>query len=95
MIVEAQANGLPVICLDLGGPCTLVNQSSAIVIKTADQNEDQLVEAICQTLTALADDDARRTAMSISAIKHARENMSWEGRATGVLELMEGAINGR
>jgi glycosyltransferase involved in cell wall biosynthesis len=93
VVLEAQANGLPVICLDLGGPATLVTSETAIVVATGGCDESQVVDGLAHALARLAGDERRRVAMAEAAIVHAG-NMSWERRVLGVLPLVEGARHG-
>lgn len=88
VVLEAQANGLPVICLDLGGPASLVSSDSAFVVETDGRNEADVVKALAEALSALGNDERRRRAMSVSAALHARENMSWERRVSGALKFL-------
>jgi len=89
VVLEAQANGLPVICLDLGGPATLVDSETAIVVTTRNQNEEGVVQGLADSIRQLADDEPRRMAMSKAALERVREKMSWESRAYGVLALVD------
>lgn len=93
VVLEAQANGLPVICLDLGGPPTLVTPETAIVVTTSGRDETAVVEGLAHALGKLAGDEDRRMAMASAAIAHAR-NMSWENRVLGMLALVEGVRHG-
>jgi glycosyltransferase involved in cell wall biosynthesis len=93
VVLEAQANGLPVICLDLGGPATLVTPETAIVVTTHGRNEEAVVEGLSNALSELAGDENRRMAMANAAIAHAK-NMSWENRVSGMLALVEGVRHG-
>jgi len=90
VVLEAQAHGLPVVCLDLGGPPTLVTANSAIVVSTDSADEDDVVDGIAAAIAALDADEGRRLAMGRAAVAHA-STMSWEERVSGALALMEKA----
>lgn len=94
VVLEAQSNGLPVICLDLGGPPTLVTSATAIVVPTLGRDEAAVVEGLAHALGKLAGDEGSRMAMANAAIAHAK-SMSWESRVLGVLALVGGVRHGR
>jgi glycosyltransferase involved in cell wall biosynthesis len=77
IVMEALSEGLPVICLDLGGPGVIINKYCGIVVPTADTDEDQVVTGIANSMISLG-------TMSTSAMKqlsggaHARASeLSW------------------
>ena len=90
VVLEAQANGLAVICLDLGGPATLVTADTAIVVSTRNQDENGVVLGLVSAIEQLAGDEPRRAEMGRLALMHAGTTMTWESRACGVLTLVQG-----
>lgn len=94
VVLEAQANGLPVVCLDLGGPATLVTPETAIVVPTRGRDEAGVVESLADALGKLAGDENKRMAMARAAVVHVRITMNWKNRVHGVLALVEGARRG-
>lgn len=76
-VLEALAKGLPVICLDLGGPGSMVNASCGIVIPTANASESQIVTRIARAMTSLANKtDAESSKLSSGATARAAD-LSW------------------
>lgn len=73
VVLEALARGLPVVCLDLGGPGLMVDASCGRVIATRGAGERQVVEALGETFVMLAGDAARREALRHGALARVRE----------------------
>jgi glycosyltransferase involved in cell wall biosynthesis len=63
VVLESMANGLPVVCLDLGGPAQMVNDECGIVIGTRDLSVDQVVDSLARSLENLARWPAWRNAL--------------------------------
>jgi glycosyltransferase involved in cell wall biosynthesis len=53
VVLETLSQGLPVICLDLGGPGVIVNESCGIVVSTKDADEAQIVTHIANAMISL------------------------------------------
>ncbi len=87
VILEAQANGLPIICLDIGGPATLVSKESSVVVPTSHATEESVVEDLARAITTLASDEALRQRMGAASVAHARD-MRWENRVPQALSLL-------
>lgn len=83
VVLEAMAAGVPVVCLDYGGPGVLVDASCGF--KIAARTPDEAVEGLCGALTTLANDPALRERLGQAA--HARAAaFAWDKRVRGMLE---------
>jgi len=50
VVLEALSQGLPVICLDLGGPGVIVNSFCGIVIPTVNSGESEVISSIADAM---------------------------------------------
>lgn len=88
VVLESLAFGLPVICLDLGGPKTLVDEHCAVVIATDQRTEQQVISALAEALTNLAANEPRRLEMSRAAMERANQ-MAWGKRVWEAMDVIE------
>jgi glycosyltransferase involved in cell wall biosynthesis len=82
-VLEAMWFGLPVICLDLGGPGVSVDNTSGRVIASANRTERQVAEAIAGFLRQALDDPAMLTELSAGARRRARLR-TWEANVSAL-----------
>lgn len=73
VVLEAMSFGVPVLCLDLGGPAMSVNETCGRVIPTANRTEKEVVEQIAACISALVAD---RTALELLS-KGARNRVAF------------------
>jgi glycosyltransferase involved in cell wall biosynthesis len=73
VVVEAMSRGLPVVCLDLGGPRDNVTPNAGVIIKTAGLNTAEVASRIAAELTELIASPTRLAALSAGAISRANE----------------------
>jgi glycosyltransferase involved in cell wall biosynthesis len=74
--LEALAHGMPVVCLDLGGPKNLVTPNSGLIIKTGGRNTAQVSGAVAEEVLQLLKSPERFSTLSAGAISRARDFMS-------------------
>jgi len=72
VVLEALVHGLPVVCLDLGGPAELANQSCGRVVQTRGLDVEQCAGALADALGELARDPALCRRLSEGARERAR-----------------------
>jgi glycosyltransferase involved in cell wall biosynthesis len=73
VVLEALSYGMPVVCLDLGGPRDIVTSGSGIVVKTGEQNTAQVARHIADEIIHLLGSPARMAELSAGAVARARE----------------------
>jgi glycosyltransferase involved in cell wall biosynthesis len=76
--VEAMAAGIPVLCLDLGGPSIQITDETGIRVPA--QDPDQAVQDLAQAMVDLARDEERRSAMGVAGQERVRSFYRWETR---------------
>jgi glycosyltransferase involved in cell wall biosynthesis len=73
VILEAMSRGLPVVCLDLGGPKENVTPASGVIIKTAGLNTVQLASRMADEICDLFASPTRLAELSAGAIARAHD----------------------
>ncbi len=73
VVLEALSHGLPVMCLDLGGPKEIVTSHSGIVVRTTGRDTNSVAAAMAEEMKTLFEDPARLAALSRGALKRAGE----------------------
>jgi glycosyltransferase involved in cell wall biosynthesis len=85
VVLEALSCGLPVVCLDAGGPAVLVDPSCGFKVRPGAPV--QVVEDLARALDALAQDPALLRAMGQAAAIRAREKFSWARQVLSMEQL--------
>ena len=73
VVIEALSKGLPTICLDLGGPGTIVDETCGQVVKTNKLSEERVVRSLGNALTELADNSQLLQQLSVGASARPRK----------------------
>ena len=85
VVLEAMNQGLPAVCLKLGGPATLVNESCGCAIDPTGKSVAQVVEALGDALIGLARAPTRRP-LEHAARQRCRE-FSWRDKVVRIYGL--------
>lgn len=91
VVLEAMSFGLPVVCLSVGGPATLVDGECARVVAVDGVAQDEVVGRLADALGDLASDEPLRQAMAAAAIRRAA-SMTWASRPQAALALLDGRL---
>lgn len=73
VVLEALCKGLPVACLNLGGPKEIVTPASGIIVDTTGLDTSGVAAKLAAELRALLADPERLAALSVGAIARAGE----------------------
>ena len=68
VVIEAMCHGLPLVCLDLGGPGVMVNETCGRVIGTDKLREEAVIQALSDALVELAENSGLRQQLSEGAL---------------------------
>jgi glycosyltransferase involved in cell wall biosynthesis len=73
VVLEALSRGMPVVCLDIGGPKEIVTPNSGIIVKTAGLSTSQVAQCIADQIQNVCSSQTMWTELSIEAIARAKE----------------------
>jgi len=75
-VLEALSRGLPVICLDIGGPCEIVTADCGRIVGTAARSTQQVAQAMANEMQKLFADKLHLAELSFGAISRATQFMA-------------------
>jgi glycosyltransferase involved in cell wall biosynthesis len=88
VVLEAFSRGLPVVCLDLGGPKHFVSADCGVVVATRDRSTAEVEAALASAIGTIFDQPGRLDAMAqAAAVEAARQ--TWALRVSTAYELVE------
>lgn len=94
VVMESLSRGLPVVCLDLGGPAQFIDASCGRVIATPGRTEEQVSSDLAEALCALAGDEVLHGELRQGAIRKA-EDLSWDAVIGGLYEKISNLVGQR
>lgn len=78
VVLEALAAGLPVVCLDLGGPSCFANRETGVVVRTADAADEQaLVSRLAAAVASAVKSPQHWQQLHEGALARAQQ-LTWE-----------------
>lgn len=83
VVLEALAAGLPVICLDLGGPGSIVTPECGLSLEARNVSESQVIDQLATALIRMATDAGLRERLSAGAVERAKE-LTWDAAAEAI-----------
>jgi glycosyltransferase involved in cell wall biosynthesis len=93
VVMEALAAGLPVICLDVGGPGELVTELCGF--KVPPGRPEDVVEGLCQSLRKLARDPDLRDAMGQRGRMRIAQHYTWAAKAIEMRKIYDELLQNR
>ena len=90
-VIEAMAAGLPVVCVDAGGPGYTVDQNCGIKIPLT--NKKQMVNDLAQAIDTLVSDPDKRQAMGHNAQLRVKQEFIWDAVVEKMLKVYEEVIS--
>lgn len=90
VVIEAMTSGLPVICVDLGGPALQVTEESGIKVPAI--TPEQVVNDLAKAMLRLAQDPDLRARMGEAARKRVMEQFDWDKKGELIQRLYEEVI---
>ena len=87
VVLEAMACGLPVVCLDYGGPGEMVTEDCGIKVKPI--TPEQTIKDLADALLKLANDPELRKKIGEAGKKRVQEYYTWEKKGEFIKQIYE------
>lgn len=91
VVLEAMSQGLPVICLDLGGPGSILPADCGAKIAARGRGEEQVIADLAEAMKKFAANSGWRDEVAVNALKAARA-MTWEIHVRHAYEEIDKAL---
>ncbi|RTL70958.1 MAG: glycosyltransferase family 1 protein [Hyphomicrobiales bacterium] len=93
VLIEAMACGMACVCVDYGGPATLIGPDHGIKVPLGDKTS--IVNSMADALGALTADPARRARLGSAAHVHALRYYAWDQKAERTLGVYDWVLGRR
>jgi glycosyltransferase involved in cell wall biosynthesis len=91
VVMESLAQGLPVVCLDLGGPGAILPAQCGVKIPAHGRTEEQVVADLAAAMIRLATDAELHATLAANALEAARR-MTWSALAADAYAQIESRL---
>jgi len=88
VVLEALSFGLPVVCLNIGGPAIILGNNISTSINVQNLAEDEIIELITKKTIQIISDSNYKETLSKQALKRASE-LSWKNTVDRVYSIIE------
>lgn len=89
-LLEAMSAGLPIVCVDTGGPHVITNDDNAIKIKPTDK--ELLTDKLCEALLQLCEDENRRVEMGKESKRIIKDEYRYDRKYNHLKEIYEEVV---
>ncbi|MBK1678912.1 glycosyltransferase [Rhodocyclus tenuis] len=92
VVIESLSFGLPVICLDLGGPSCFVDESCGVIVPAHHASETAVIADLTTALLGIFANPVHHSALCRAALARA-EALTWQKQVQRVLKLIEETLS--
>ena len=84
-VIEAMSLGLPVICVDAGGPSYIIDDDCGVKVRLS--TKDEMIYKLAQAVDTLVEDADRRIAMGRKAQERIKQHFTWNAVVKKILDV--------